>query len=41
MATASLSRLELKIWEALWTKGDCSVREIQESFPLNHAMNRG
>jgi predicted transcriptional regulator len=28
-----LSRLELKIMEALWTKGPCSVREIQESFP--------
>src|SRR5688572_17076308 len=28
-----LSKLELKIMEALWTKGALSVREIQESFP--------
>jgi predicted transcriptional regulator len=28
-----LSKLELQIMEALWTKGPCSVREIQESFP--------
>jgi BlaI family transcriptional regulator, penicillinase repressor len=33
MATPRLSKLELKIMETLWTKGDCSVREIQESFP--------
>jgi len=28
-----LSKLELKIMEALWSKGPSSVREIQESFP--------
>lgn len=28
-----LSRLELQIMEALWTRGACSVREIQETFP--------
>jgi len=28
-----LSKLELKIMEALWAKGPSSVREIQESFP--------
>ena len=28
-----LGKLELQIMEALWTKGPCSVREIQESFP--------
>lgn len=33
MPLPKLSRLELKIMEALWTKGPCSVREIQESFP--------
>ena len=33
MATGRLSRLELQIMEALWTRGPCSVREIQESFP--------
>jgi BlaI family transcriptional regulator, penicillinase repressor len=27
-----LSKLELKIMQALWTKGAASVREIQESF---------
>lgn len=33
MALPKLSKLELQIMEALWTKGQCSVREIQESFP--------
>jgi BlaI family transcriptional regulator, penicillinase repressor len=28
-----LSRLELKIMEALWTRGPSAVREIQEAFP--------
>ena len=28
-----LTKLELRIMEALWTLGPCSVREIQESFP--------
>jgi BlaI family transcriptional regulator, penicillinase repressor len=28
-----LSRLELQIMEALWTRGPSSVREIQEAFP--------
>jgi BlaI family penicillinase repressor len=28
-----LTKLELQIMEALWTRGPCSVREIQESFP--------
>ena len=35
MAEPKLSKLELKIMEALWTKGPSSVREIQESFPAN------
>jgi len=30
---ATLSRLELRIMEALWTAGACSVREIHESLP--------
>ena len=29
-----LSRLEFQIMEALWTRGDCSIREIQEAFPV-------
>ena len=33
MALPRLTRLELQIMEALWTRGPCSVREIQESFP--------
>jgi len=28
-----LSKLELTIMEALWTKGPCSIREIHDSFP--------
>jgi BlaI family transcriptional regulator, penicillinase repressor len=30
--TPRLSKLDLKIMEALWTRGASSVREIQESF---------
>jgi BlaI family penicillinase repressor len=33
MAPPRLSRLELQIMEALWTRGILSVREIQEQFP--------
>jgi BlaI family penicillinase repressor len=33
MREARFSRLELKIMDALWTLGACSVREIQETFP--------
>ena len=33
MATPKLSRLELQIMETLWTRGACSVRELQEAFP--------
>jgi BlaI family transcriptional regulator, penicillinase repressor len=33
MALPKLTKLELQIMEALWTRGACSVREIQESFP--------
>ena len=33
MPEPRLSRLEFQIMEALWTKGDSSIREIQESFP--------
>jgi BlaI family penicillinase repressor len=33
MSQKRLSRLELKIMEALWKLGSASVREIQESFP--------
>ena len=33
MALPKLGKLELQIMEALWSRGPCSVREIQESFP--------
>ena len=33
MALPRLSKLELQIMEAFWTRGASSVREIQEFFP--------
>jgi BlaI family transcriptional regulator, penicillinase repressor len=33
MAEPKLSKLELKIMEALWTRSKASIREIQETFP--------
>jgi len=33
MASTKLTRLELQIMEAFWTRGACSVREVQEAFP--------
>src|SRR5882762_66318 len=33
MPPPKLTKLELRILEALWQKGACSVREIQEGFP--------
>ena len=33
MPLPKLSKLELKIMDALWSKGPSAVREIQESFP--------
>jgi BlaI family transcriptional regulator, penicillinase repressor len=33
MALPKLTRLELKIMDALWTKGVLSIREVQEAFP--------
>ncbi|MBV8730001.1 MAG: BlaI/MecI/CopY family transcriptional regulator [Acidobacteriia bacterium] len=33
MASARLTKSELKIMDVLWTHGPCSVREIQEAFP--------
>ncbi len=31
-----LTKLEMQVLEALWQKGACSVREIQETFPELH-----
>jgi BlaI family penicillinase repressor len=33
MVYPKLTKLELQVMEALWQKGACSVREIQETFP--------
>jgi predicted transcriptional regulator len=33
MALPTLSKLELRIMEALWDRGALSIREIQEAFP--------
>jgi BlaI family transcriptional regulator, penicillinase repressor len=33
MPHPKLSKLELQIMETLWTRGACSIREIQEAFP--------
>jgi len=33
MALPKLAKLELQIMEVLWTRGQASIREIQESFP--------
>ena len=33
MAGPRLTKLELQIMEALWTRGTASIREIQETFP--------
>jgi predicted transcriptional regulator len=34
MASPKLTKLELQIMETLWTRGACSIREIQEAFPV-------
>lgn len=36
MAEPKLTKLELKIMEVLWTKGQTSIRDIQETFPKKH-----
>jgi predicted transcriptional regulator len=33
MALPKLTRLELKLMEVFWSRGACSVREVQEAFP--------
>jgi BlaI family transcriptional regulator, penicillinase repressor len=33
MSDPRLSKLEFQIMETLWSKGDCSIREILDSFP--------
>jgi len=33
MTLPKLTKLELQIMDALWSRGVCSIREIQEAFP--------
>ena len=33
MSNPKLTKLELQIMDALWTRSNASIREIQESFP--------
>jgi predicted transcriptional regulator len=33
MAGPKLAKLELQIMDTLWTRGNASIREIQEAFP--------
>ena len=33
MTLPKLTKLELQIMEALWSRGACSIREVQEAFP--------
>lgn len=33
MAEPKLTKLELRVLEALWARGNASIREIQEAFP--------
>ena len=33
MAEPKLTKLELQIMETVWTRGEVSIREIQEAFP--------
>jgi BlaI family penicillinase repressor len=33
MALPKLTKLELQIMETFWTRGACSIREVQEAFP--------
>ena len=33
MTPPRLTKLELKMMDALWTRGASSIREIQEAFP--------
>ena len=33
MASSKLTKLELQIMETFWSRGACSIREVQEAFP--------
>lgn len=36
MVQPKLSKLEMQIMDALWNRGACCIREIQEAFPERH-----
>jgi BlaI family transcriptional regulator, penicillinase repressor len=36
MSQPKLTKLELQIMEALWTHGELSIRDIQETFPAKN-----
>jgi predicted transcriptional regulator len=36
MPGSRLSKLEYRIMEILWSKGDCSIREILDAFPVEN-----
>ena len=36
MSLPKLTKLELRIMEALWSRGTSSIREIQQAFPERH-----
>jgi predicted transcriptional regulator len=38
MPLPKLSKPELQIMEALWTRGQCSIREIHETFPARKKL---
>jgi BlaI family penicillinase repressor len=38
MAHPKLTKPELQIMEALWSRGPCSIREIHESFPAKKRL---
>jgi BlaI family transcriptional regulator, penicillinase repressor len=38
MSLPKLTKPELRIMEALWSRGPCSIREIHESFPAKNRL---
>jgi predicted transcriptional regulator len=38
MSLPKLTKPELRIMEALWNRGPCSIREIHESFPAKNRL---
>ena len=38
MRSATLSRLELRIMQTLWSKGPCSIRTLLETFPRQERL---